>query len=265
MVEQKNGAGCLLGLAWGVASALGWAMSLVLGIGLCGAIGTVIGMMLVPSVGAELDDITTKAAGILVYTTLCAAFFWTTGGIVSGLVTGTIQWVILHDQIEKARRWVLATVAGDGISGLVCGILLGVAMALGSKELRRLDVPGSSALVGLIVLLFSDMLVFAVTSGFVTGIAQWSVLRDQFSQAGWWILSSVIGKTIGSLVGGVGLVILPMMGSDVEIDLFFVEADLYAISCVVSVAAYGAITAIALISLLRRRSSKFSLSRGIDG
>ncbi len=64
--------------------------------------------------------------------------------------------------------------------------------------------------------------------GTVVGVAQWAVLRHQVSRAGWWVLASTVGWGVGLPLGDI--VGPPGLG-----------------------AAYGTITGIALVWLLRQR------------
>jgi hypothetical protein len=64
--------------------------------------------------------------------------------------------------------------------------------------------------------------------GTVVGVLQWGVLRRQISQAGWWLVASTVGWVVGMPLGDI--VGPPGLG-----------------------AAYGAITGIALVLLLRQR------------
>lgn len=41
--------------------------------------------------------------------------------------------------------------------------------------------------------------------GAAVGILQWLVLRRYISRAGWWVLASIVGGTVGLLIGYVGL------------------------------------------------------------
>jgi len=91
----------------------------------------------------------------------------------------------------------------------------------------------AAALVFAMVVVAADMGLVVAAGGTVLGVLQWLVLRRQVSQAGWWVLASTVGWVGGGFVSGI---------SDTPIGL------------VVLGIAYGAITATALVWLLRQSS-----------
>ena len=82
--------------------------------------------------------------------------------------------------------WVLASVVGWGVGGVVLGPVFGVVE------------PAFGLLVG-------GAAVGAI-GGAVLGVLQWLVLRRQLARAGWWIVASTVGWAVGGaafgLVGG---------------------------------------------------------------
>ena len=83
-------------------------------------------------------------------------------------------------------RWVLASVVGWGVGGVVLGPVFSVVE------------PAFGLLVG-------GAAVGAI-GGAALGVLQWLVLRRQLARAGWWIVASTIGWAVGGaafgLVGG---------------------------------------------------------------
>jgi hypothetical protein len=89
--------------------------------------------------------------------------------VVTGLVIGGLQWVVLRQRVPQTGWWVLASTAGW---------------------------TGGWAIVNVSVRPEFGFLTGAVL-GAAMGIAQWLFLRRHFYQAGWWILVSVLGWTAG--------------------------------------------------------------------
>lgn len=95
------------------------------------------------------------------------------GGLVTGLVLGIAQWLVLRQVMALRGWWIIAT----GI-GLAAGLALSVALSGTSIELRPL-------------------IVRAVMTGGVLGIAQWLLLRRHVAAAGVWIAVVTIGWALG--------------------------------------------------------------------
>jgi len=98
------------------------------------------------------------------------------GGFVTGLVLGTAQWLVFRQVIALSGWWIVAT----GI-GLATGLALSVAVSGASIELRPL-------------------IVRAVLTGGLLGIAQWLLLRRHVTAAGLWIVVVAIGWALGWVV-----------------------------------------------------------------
>ncbi|PLZ91314.1 hypothetical protein CEN44_08855 [Fischerella muscicola CCMEE 5323] len=88
---------------------------------------------------------------------------------VSGIVTGTIQWLILRSHFSKAGWWVLATTVGLGVGYFLGGMVTTI-----------------------------NAMTFNTIGYSIAGIMQWFILRKHFSKSGWWVLSAIFG---GALVG----------------------------------------------------------------
>lgn len=97
-------------------------------------------------------------------------FFLDIIGALTGVIVGTIigipQWLVLRRHVPEAGWWVSLTALGYGI-GYIAG---GFAMKWGIGEWEALAV-----------------------GGMVIGIAQWLVLRQHTTQAGWWIPATAAG------------------------------------------------------------------------
>jgi hypothetical protein len=80
--------------------------------------------------------------------------------VVSGLVLGVAQWLLLRQTIDRAAWWVSATVIGWSLIAVT-------------------SFPG------------------LVLGGVLVGASQWVVLRQSVRKAGWWIVASALGWLVG--------------------------------------------------------------------
>ena len=96
---------------------------------------------------------------------------------VLGLVTGSLQYLLLRRYLPRMGWWIAATVLGWLLPAVVLGLF-----ALFSTTL-------SSAL-------------FLVLIGGSIGLVQWLVLRQHVRRAALWILASVLGWGVAILVAG---------------------------------------------------------------
>lgn len=133
-------------------------------------------------------------------------------GFVMGTVAGTAQWLVLRKKLPDTNSWILATAIGAAVA-------LGIAYPIASRS------PDQWA-VGYFL------------GSAILGVAQWFVLKQQISMAGWWILANAIS---GALFGGIA-------GTAVE-EIYGIPLLLtFALLCV----AYAAITGGVMVWLLRQ-------------
>jgi hypothetical protein len=104
---------------------------------------------------------------------LNAAVVWAVFGSVIGASLGITQWLVLRHHIPQAYRWILASVVG----GAVIGIL---GFAMGG--------PVGGPLGGAVI-------------GAALGIPQWLILRYRVSRAYVWVLASIVGFALGLSAG----------------------------------------------------------------
>ncbi len=95
-----------------------------------------------------------------------------------GAGVGIMQWLVVRRHVSGARWWALATMLGLGVTAVV-----GTAVLPGVYNL--MSMPGPTAQRGWIIIM--------AVGGAMTGVMQWSILRRQFSKAGWWVLASAPG------------------------------------------------------------------------
>lgn len=122
----------------------------------------------------NLDTILSNTAFYIVWALLLLAL---------GAVIGATQWLILRRYFSGAVRWVVASGVGMAIGGIAAFPL----------KLRDLYVGTSGFQL--------DEIAYGVVFGFLMGGAQWLVMRTWVQSAGWWVLSSTIGWTLGMAVG----------------------------------------------------------------
>jgi hypothetical protein len=99
---------------------------------------------------------------------------------VLGGVTGVTQWLVLRQRIRKAGWWILASVLGYG-TGFWLGRVAAdsaVPFFIGWGRIEWLAIAGA-------------------VWGTTAGVAQWLILRQRIQKAGWWVLASATGLTIG--------------------------------------------------------------------
>jgi len=131
---------------------------------------------------------------------------------VTGLVLGAAQWLVLRQTIPLSGWWIVATSIG-----LAIGLALSVAWTGTSIELRPL-------------------IVRAVLTGGMIGVAQWLLLRRHVAMAGLWIVVVAIGWALGWAVTRAA-------GVDLSKDWLVFGAS--------GALAFAALTGLALLYLLR--------------
>ena len=150
-------------------------------------------------------------------------------GAILGAAVGGAQLFVLRREILGMNRWMVANLVGGMIGGV---ITLPAAEAVGNTAGFNMAV-----FVGSIVL------------GFSIGIAQMSILREQLSGSGWWVLAHAAGIPLGwalgrglgasaynLVVGGVGEFTAQVISTLILVTLFF--------------GGYGMITGSVLVRLL---------------
>ena len=188
-------------LWWVLASTVGWAVGGPVGVALGG--GLAMGIVVTGYVG--------MAVGVI--------------------AAGALQWLVLRRQVAGAAWWIVASVVGAALVG-VLAVLLGwvvgvVGRLVGGTAWGANWGPDWSADPGGDV----GFVVGVAAGGTVLGLLQWLVLRRQVARAGWWVLASSVGWVMGGLAAGItnttaGWAVLGIV--------------------------YGAITGIVLVWLLRR-------------
>jgi hypothetical protein len=88
--------------------------------------------------------------------------------LAAGIGIGVLQWLVLKQRVNWARRWILATAAGWAVGWAIAFAFI----------------PAELGFVNGFVL------------GAATGTAQWLVLRREVHWAGWWIVVSTLAWTI---------------------------------------------------------------------
>jgi hypothetical protein len=185
-------------------------------------------------------------------------------GLMIGLVVYLPVAVILGDELEPIAR-----TATSGAAGAALGVSIGVAQW---TLLRRRGAPEQArwvlasvvggAVGGTGALVVADLMSAAVGTDFVTnlvfggaflgaslGVAQWLLLRRRFARAGWWIVASTVGLSLGLGLGRVGWAALyDAVGVALGQSLAGVVATV--IFGTLAVAGYGAITGGALFAAL---------------
>jgi len=108
-----------------------------------------------------------------------------------GISVGLFQWLVLRPHIPQAIWWVLASITGWAI-----GLPLAQALFRAVNAAMEGAIEGSFA--GTI-----QITVFGV----LIGLAQWLVLRQHVSKAGWWILASIMSLNVAFLITTAGALV----------------------------------------------------------
>ncbi len=111
------------------------------------------------------------------------------GNIITDLLAGLVlfgflplaQWIVIRQLIPRAYRWIIASLLAFIVAFLL-DLLLTI---LGIPTFTQ----GSSILLSFIL-------------GCIIGISQWTILRQYFQKAGWWIAASAIGWGLSTVVTG---------------------------------------------------------------
>ena len=161
-------------------------------------------------------------------------------GAVIGASIGLMQWVVLRRR-GRWGRWALASTLGMAVAWALAGnVRLLLSSTFGIKE-YGISYAISKAVVGTLL-----------------GCAQWLVLRHQARRAGWWILASAVGWSlglaielllartiIGNVLMGAWIVVGALLGMDGA------QTNVAAIA-VIAGAVVGAVTGSVLVWLLQR-------------
>lgn len=107
------------------------------------------------------------------------------GIVIGGVILGVAQWFVLKKQIVKPIWWIPITTGGWVVGWAVCGGLIKEAMALARHGFQFSNSLDLSEAVG-------DIAVGIAVIETTIGLAQWLLLRSQFSGSHWWIAATVV-------------------------------------------------------------------------
>jgi len=94
------------------------------------------------------------------------------------VLLSVVQWLLLRRRIFQSSRWIPATIGGSLAGSIVYLPLILIFAPI------FVALPGSL-----------DSGVY-LCSGIGAGLAQWLILKKQFSQSGWWILANSVGTAV---------------------------------------------------------------------
>lgn len=151
-----------------------------------------------------LQWVVANAGGWAVGWAVAEPGFSTTAGVTVGVAVATLQWLVLHPRSDWADRFALVSTFSIAASW-VAGVFVGTFAALSIGEIADIPTPW--------IVILSWTLTGTVV-GVAVGVAQWTVLRQQVYQAGWWMLTNMIGLGLGL---GTSWIIVDALGlADVE-------------------------------------------------
>ncbi|MBE9036788.1 hypothetical protein [aff. Roholtiella sp. LEGE 12411] len=178
----------------------------------------------------------------LAFSLLSLWFWWVVANLINVMIGqlsfftmpmfGILQWLVLRKYIPHLGRWILASAYG-----WITAYLIIYVFKIGEK-IVEIAPQGYLLILGVTVNIqgvWTYILIMFLAST-VIGVFQWLVLRNHIRYAIWWIFASCIG---GVAKGGAIALVLPI------VDPTLVE--------VIGSLAYGTVTGIALIGLLKTR------------
>ncbi len=196
---------------------LGWAVASSVGL----TIGLAVYLPLAVLVGDEFEVVTG---------TLVSAV----GGAALGASLGIAQWLLLRRRASHQGRWVWASVAGGAVGGIGALLVADIMTAAAGADFITNLVLGGAFL------------------GLSLGTAQWLLLRQRYERAGWWVVASTVGLSLGLGLGRVGgAALYDVVAGTTGEALARVLAT--AIFGTLIVAGYGAITGVVLVWLQPQR------------
>jgi len=104
-----------------------------------------------------------------------------------GLMVGAFQWFAIRRNGISIVKWIVSSIVGFQLS---CWIIILYEYSLYNKENANLAINFSA----MEIFLFYLCMVISFVS---LGVCQWFILRKNFRQSGWWILSTTIGYYLG--------------------------------------------------------------------
>lgn len=159
--------------------------------------------------------------------------FGLVNGLAFGLALGGAQWLLLRQQLDRADRWVPASILGWLAVFLIFNALIDP-LAESNDAVRSLP----AALIGGAIL------------GVLLGLPQWFVLRDQLGKAGWWV-------TIQALALGFGISLAMVLA-----DLAIVPEGFMGL--MVSLIVDQALAGMGMVWLLREQSLPATAATGMS-
>jgi hypothetical protein len=159
-IELPNSIKPSLSIKWGkfeINFLLSWVLATITGVMIGGLIGFILGFATEFMVGAITKNIT------IGYISGGAIF-----GLITGILVGAAQSLVLHQHDYKYKWWMLATILGFTIEGI-----LSVLTGYGAK---------------------GEMIIIP---SFAVGIFQWLVLLQYVRRAYWWVLVSSVSGAVG--------------------------------------------------------------------
>jgi hypothetical protein len=171
---------------WALASAVGWAIGLPMGIALVQVISKPLLDSTLSTLGVStLLDPTAYLSSLAQFVAITAVVL----GAIVGLASGITGWLVLQWRAYRAASWPVASMVGWTVGLPITGLLF---LYAGNGPNSMLSQAVTNNLLGNNSLGLG-LLAAAVTgliSGALLGISQWLVLRKQSRRAGWWLLAS---------------------------------------------------------------------------
>lgn len=155
-------------------------------------------------------------------------------------------------------RWMLSTVIGFIIGGIVGTAAAFVAVPMISILIPLLPLPGANGQGAIGYILLGCAIAGAIVTGAVIGTFQWFVLQGWFERSRWWILATAFGWT-GIAVAITILTYTHVAGPVGQADGTFLETTIWDNAGAIAFSVSGVLIAALMMAIFQSLALRFSI------